>query len=461
MEDILPEDDTDGGGSVSPVQQSNDEQAVSKDDSQPLQKQNQQPPVQSRTEDSAPSIEEDISPTKKKTRSVRKGGAKNKKPEEPTVQANGIEEEQNKTDDDVTVAATDAAKTSAVTEHHKPNNVNTPEATEENTKSKTGDNQKTVSQTKIVSDEVKKSSASAATTTQSVLDAASRSSAVTAPADEKPPTPIQHSVFKSFFSTDLSIDDIDRQIEAKRIELARENSLVSSCPSPRLDFSTDDLPRSLRTETTPKHQWSPVSTPSATSNLSQQTTGTSATPNNKSSTLTNSTPTTARKKVSIADYKKRKQSTASHGENQTDSSSGIFGGSMSSLLASAKYSSLPSVTLPDVPGLEPASRNNKTAKTGGSLFEPKRTRSNSPLHEKRNSADRSNKGLTPQESRRQRSGSPLDKRSPAKGGRVDRTSSPRRGTYHSSSQKHERWESRSSKERESYKGNILKIYIYQ
>ena len=37
--------------------------------------------------------------------------------------------------------------------------------------------------------------------------------------EEKPPTPVQHSVFKSFFSTELSFDDIDRQIEAKRVEL--------------------------------------------------------------------------------------------------------------------------------------------------------------------------------------------------------------------------------------------------
>ena len=36
---------------------------------------------------------------------------------------------------------------------------------------------------------------------------------------DRPPAPVQHSVFKSFFSTDLSIDDIDRQIEAKRMEL--------------------------------------------------------------------------------------------------------------------------------------------------------------------------------------------------------------------------------------------------
>lgn len=37
--------------------------------------------------------------------------------------------------------------------------------------------------------------------------------------EDKPPTPVQHSVFKSFFSTDLTFDDIDRQIEAKRVEL--------------------------------------------------------------------------------------------------------------------------------------------------------------------------------------------------------------------------------------------------
>lgn len=36
---------------------------------------------------------------------------------------------------------------------------------------------------------------------------------------EQPSAPVQHSVFKSFFSTDLSFDDIDRQIEAKRVEL--------------------------------------------------------------------------------------------------------------------------------------------------------------------------------------------------------------------------------------------------
>lgn len=35
------------------------------------------------------------------------------------------------------------------------------------------------------------------------------------------PTPVQHSVFKSFFSTDLSFDEIDRQMEAKRLELVR------------------------------------------------------------------------------------------------------------------------------------------------------------------------------------------------------------------------------------------------
>ena len=37
--------------------------------------------------------------------------------------------------------------------------------------------------------------------------------------EEKVPTPVQHSVFKSFFSTELSFDDIDRQIKAKRVEL--------------------------------------------------------------------------------------------------------------------------------------------------------------------------------------------------------------------------------------------------
>merc|ERR1712168_404915 len=85
-----------------------------------------------------------------------------------------------------------------------------------------------------------KSSAAATSFTSSVT-ASSSIEKPREPVSDKPPTPIQHSVFKSFFSTDLSIDDIDRQIEAKRVELARENSLVSSLPSPRLDFS-DDLP---------------------------------------------------------------------------------------------------------------------------------------------------------------------------------------------------------------------------
>merc|ERR1712012_1096540 len=35
-----------------------------------------------------------------------------------------------------------------------------------------------------------------------------------------PSVPAQHSVFKSFFSTDLSVEDIDRQLEARRVELA-------------------------------------------------------------------------------------------------------------------------------------------------------------------------------------------------------------------------------------------------
>merc|ERR1719278_2019021 len=37
-----------------------------------------------------------------------------------------------------------------------------------------------------------------------------------------PSVPAQHSVFKSFFSTDLSVEDIDRQLEARRVELAKE-----------------------------------------------------------------------------------------------------------------------------------------------------------------------------------------------------------------------------------------------
>merc|ERR1719315_65018 len=42
------------------------------------------------------------------------------------------------------------------------------------------------------------------------------------PAVSCTPVPMQHKVFKSFFSTDLSVEDIDRQLEARREMLVRE-----------------------------------------------------------------------------------------------------------------------------------------------------------------------------------------------------------------------------------------------
>lgn len=384
MEDILPDVDTDGGGN-SPVQQ----QQQSSDEAVATV-----PEPAATADEPAADLPQDTpssTPSKKKAKNIRKS-AKSKKTEE-SVEENGIVEEKPSSPQPIENLEQDKE-----------------DIKEDVLPARTGDNKHESQNKTIVAEEVTKSDAEG----RSNLDKA-RS------VEEKPPTPIQHSVFKSFFSTDLSIDDIDRQIEAKRIELARENSLASSSPSPRPDFS-DDLPRTLR----------------AGGN----------TPNNKS--VTNTTPTTARKKVSIADYKRRKQ-TSVHGENQTDSGS-LSGSGITSLL-STKLNSLPPVTtLPDLPGLEPAS--NKKQSTGSSVFEPKRTRSNSPLYEKRNSSDR--KGLTPQESR-MRSGSPLDKKSPAKG--RDRTNSPRRGggsnSYNNKAKKQERWESKQVKDRDSLKGKLI------
>merc|ERR1719510_2877004 len=55
--------------------------------------------------------------------------------------------------------------------------------------------------------------------------------------DPAAPVPSHHSQFKSFFSTDLSVEDIDRQLQAKREALVKEaaeeaETVVSPTPSP-------------------------------------------------------------------------------------------------------------------------------------------------------------------------------------------------------------------------------------
>lgn len=88
--------------------------------------------------------------------------------------------------------------------------------------------------------------------------------------------PSQHTVFKSFFSTDLSVEDIDRQLEAKREALVKE-AMASGEASPR---SLSDLGPSSSSQ--------PQS--SSTSNVSE------------------SASASVKKRMSLADYKKRKLS---------------------------------------------------------------------------------------------------------------------------------------------------------
>ena len=420
------------------------------------------------------------SPTKKKTRS-KKGGGRSKKTDE--VEENGIDElEDNK-----------KAQPSISKNPVDPVVTSTGEAGGGATKSKKADKLDKVETAKkekvAVSGKVNKTTTSKKSDAVNSIDVAqvppspliekarensnssSNSVGTTTSADvAKTPTPIQHTDFKSFFSTNMSIDDIDRQIEAKRVELARENSLNSGgAPSPRLDFC-DGLPSrsSLRSSTADTAKLLSTSgNINSSSTLSLGSSGLAAkllagNGNNKTVSATaapnNSTPT--RKKVSIADYKKRKQA------NLQQQSDNIDGGNNSaktvSNLLSASSSlattSLPPVCLPDLPRLEPSCTNDMSSTTAApALFEPKRTtRSNSPLYEKRSSQERrgNSSATTPQESRTTRSGSPMEKRglSPAKGGR-DRTNSPRRGGGGNLSLKHEKWESR--KERDSHKGKFL------
>ena len=89
--------------------------------------------------------------------------------------------------------------------------------------------------------------------------------------------PSQHNVFKSFFSTDLSVEDIDRQLEAKREALVKE-AMASGEASPMslsdgLGASSSQPPSSV--------------------------TG---------SSLQESASASVKKRMSLADYKKRKLS---------------------------------------------------------------------------------------------------------------------------------------------------------
>ena len=141
-------------------------------------------------------------------------------------------------------------------------------------------------------------------------------------ASTTPSVPAQHSVFKSFFSTDLSVEDIDRQLEARRVELAKEaeQELRSARPGGGSPSSEESRPGSSLSSSHP-----------TTSSASAQE---------------------PKKRVSLADYKKRKEKEKGGSENSTPTSRHTSP-KLSPLPSSLPALPLPPVRgLPDLPGLE-------------------------------------------------------------------------------------------------------------
>jgi len=165
------------------------------------------------------------------------------------------------------------------------------------------------------------------------------------PAVSCPPVPMQHQVFKSFFSTDLSVEDIDRQLEARREllvreardEIAREERNSSMTAAPCIEAADITAVNSCQLE-------SPGSEDSR--------------PGSAGSSETVQQPTCqTKKRVSLADYKKRKQQGGGReGRNSESSNTPSFShsislpGTMPTLPLTNPPLSLPS--LPDLPGLE-------------------------------------------------------------------------------------------------------------
>ena len=140
-------------------------------------------------------------------------------------------------------------------------------------------------------------------------------------ASTTPSVPAQHSVFKSFFSTDLSVEDIDRQLEARRVELAKE--------------AEQEL-RSARPGGSPSSE---ESRPGSSLSSSHPTTSSASSQEPK-------------KRVSLADYKKRKEKEKGGSENSTPTSRHTSP-KLSPLPTSLPALPLPPVRgLPDLPGLE-------------------------------------------------------------------------------------------------------------
>merc|ERR1719410_2578446 len=126
-----------------------------------------------------------------------------------------------------------------------------------------------------------------------------------------PPVPIQHKVFKSFFSTELSVEDIDRQLEARRELLARESREETA-----------------REERSTNHG---LANTTAVNNTSLRQDGCSNSPSSEDSRPGSAGSETiqqqvgqVKKRVSLADYKKRKQQVGGRDGRASESSTPTF-----------------------------------------------------------------------------------------------------------------------------------------
>jgi len=151
----------------------------------------------------------------------------------------------------------------------------------------------------------------------------------------KLPEPAQHSVFKSFFSTELSVEEIDRQLETKREQLARESSLTPLSPRPDSLASSDSNSR-------PPSAASPHTAPH--SHATPPPTRVTPPPHDTGAPF----PPKEKKRMSLADYKKRKQISVSEAPSQYPER----GERRVSPLDEVFHSDKP-VSLPVLPGLEP------------------------------------------------------------------------------------------------------------
>jgi len=172
-----------------------------------------------------------------------------------------------------------------------------------------------------------------------------------------PPVPSQHCQFKSFFSTDLSVEDIDRQLEVQRSALV---SVSAPGASPISDIGdVGDLGDSRPSSAGDKEE------PSQGSSVQQPS---------------------VKKRVSLADYKKRKQRASESGGAGTPTTA-----PSTPNLATSLPSSMPSLpSLPSLPGLDMPSQTFARSKAE-KLQDKEQSRTGSP--------DTENNDRLPSESR--------------------------------------------------------------